>query len=126
MSKYDRLAEHLKARSDACIPMRFADIERLVGGPLPPSARKHRPWWSNNPANSPMTRAWLEAGYKTESVDMGGEKLVFRRAAHAHARGRRGDPSRSVFDQIHGALRGTVTFVPGVDLTEPVWDEDED
>ena len=96
MSKYAPLAAHLREVGQETVPMTFADIERIIGTNLPPSAFKHRPWWSNNPANSVITRSWLEAGYKTAKVDMAGQKLVFRQvlAVCAGARGRRPDASR--------------------------------
>jgi hypothetical protein len=78
VSRYQALCDHLRAaRGD--VPMGFAEIEAVVGAPLPASARRHRGWWSNNPTNSGATRAWLAAGYRTAEVDMAGERLVFRR-----------------------------------------------
>jgi hypothetical protein len=59
--------------------MSFADVERVTGEKLPPSAAKHRPWWSNNPNNNVLTRVWLDAGFESEQVDMAGRKLIFRR-----------------------------------------------
>ena len=79
MTGYTPLEEYLKERSEARIPFRFADIEKIIGRSLPPSARKHRAWWSNNPSNNPMTYAWLNANYHTEDVDMESEKLTFVR-----------------------------------------------
>jgi hypothetical protein len=66
--------------------MSFAEIEAVVGAPLPLSARRHRGWWSNNPGNSGATRAWLDAGYRTAEVDMAGERLVFRRQTPGRTR----------------------------------------
>ena len=112
--------------------MTFADIERVIGADLPPSAFKHRPWWSNNPSNSVITNSWLKAGYKTENVDMAGKKLVFVKAAQYPP------PPESGASALHdaapapaaaeagsfflafGALKGTVTIKPGTDLTAPV------
>ncbi len=79
MNKYEPLKLHLKQVGLQSIPMTFAEIEALVGESLPNSAFKHRPWWSNNPSNSVITKAWLEAGYKTSAVDMEGQKLIFRK-----------------------------------------------
>ena len=59
--------------------MTFEDIEAVIGATLPPSARKHRAWWSNNSTNSPMTLAWRAGGYESASVDMAHGKLVFRK-----------------------------------------------
>jgi PHD/YefM family antitoxin component YafN of YafNO toxin-antitoxin module len=79
MSKYEALGEFLKRQSNQRVTMSFAEIERIIGAKLPPSARKHRPWWSNNPTNSAMTQIWLAAGYESEQVDMAARRLVFRR-----------------------------------------------
>ena len=59
--------------------MTFEDIEEVIGAKLPPSARKHRAWWSNNQTNSPMTLAWRAGGYESTSVNMANATLVFRK-----------------------------------------------
>ena len=140
MSKYAALEAHLRESGRDTVPMTFADIARVIGSDLPPSAFKHRPWWSNNPSNSSITRSWLEAGYKTENVDMAAKKLVFVKAAQyppapeagAHAlqdqgRGFAGADTPAEtgagvvpFSVVFGALKGTVTIHPGTDLTAPV------
>ena len=80
--KYDALGQFLKTHAaDSTVPLTFAEIEDIIGSKLPPSAYEHRPWWSNNPSNNVMTKVWLAAGFKTEQVDVAGEKLVFRNAA---------------------------------------------
>jgi hypothetical protein len=129
MAKYEPLRTFLTGRSEAEIPLSFQEIERIIGAKLPPVARKHRAWWSNNPSNSVITHAWLEAGFKTERVDMGSEKLVFRREASDFSNPG-GDPHPtggpgSLIERLRAALGGTVTFAPGFDPTEPtgeVWD----
>lgn len=85
MSKYARLGSVLRAKHQREISCSFRDIERALGFPLPPAARAHRAWWSNNPSNNVMTKAWLDAGFRAEQVDMGGETLVFRRVEEAGA-----------------------------------------
>ena len=140
MSKYHLLTTHLQQSGQEVVAMTFAGIERIVGAKLPPSAFKYRAWWSNNPTNSVITRAWLEAGYKTANVDMPGRKLVFKKSLHKTSEGRLPDArphpredraaetakARSFsFSRIFGALKGTVTIMPGVDLTLPTgkaWD----
>jgi len=79
MAKYEALTEHLSRMKGSHYRMSFAEIEKIVGDKLPASARKHRAWWSNNPDNSVMTKAWLVAGWISSDVDMMGMKLVFRR-----------------------------------------------
>ena len=78
-SRYAPLETHLRESGRAEIPMTFEDIEEVLGATLPPSARKHRAWWSNNPTNSPMTLAWRAGGYESASVDMATGTLVFRK-----------------------------------------------
>lgn len=123
--------------------MTFAKIERIVGVKLPPSAFKYRAWWSNNPMNSVITRAWLDAGYRTVNVDMPKRKLVFKKLSLSPSTGKlpskrlhlREDRSSEAadmrsfsFSRIFGALKGTVTIMPGVDLTLPTgeaWDAEK-
>jgi hypothetical protein len=116
MSKYAPLAEYLKRQGRDRVPMTFAEIERIVGMKLPPSASKHRPWWSNNAHNSALTRVWLDAGFESEQVDMGARKLVFRRVGGAKAH-RRAD--EDFVHPAYGAMQGLIRIMPGVDLTQP-------
>ncbi len=78
MSKYQPLTDYLRRSGAVTVPMTFEDIERLIGAKLPPSSAQ-RPWWSNNPTNNVMTRAWCAAGYESTRVDMKSCTLVFRR-----------------------------------------------
>ena len=95
--------------------MSFAEIERVTGTKLPPSAVKYRPWWSNNPKNSVMTKVWLDAGYESEQVDMAARKLVFRRVRGAKAV----EEDEEFTHPAYGAMKGLVRIMPGVDITQP-------
>lgn len=126
MGKYEPLTRFLSGRSTVEVPMTFQDIERVLGARLPASKR-YPAWWSNNPSNNVMTRAWLDAGYQTERVDIGGERLVFRRVGpsreQAGSSDRRLKPS--LLERIRGRLAGAVTIPVGVDVTAPsdeTWD----
>ena len=114
--------------------MSFSEIEAVIGGCLPPKAVNHPAWWSNNTSNNTMTKVWLDAGFRTERVDIGGRRLVFRRASPSAPPPARGMPSRSVapasppgglLSRVRAALAGTVRVAPGVNLAEPTgepWD----
>lgn len=117
MSKYSPLADYLKRQDRERVPMTFAEIERITGIKLPASALKHRPWWSNNPKNSVMTKVWLDAGFESEQVDMTGRKLVFRRVRGAKAPGEEG--GEKPFHPAYGFMKGLVRIMPGTDLTQP-------
>lgn len=138
MSKYAPLAVHLRESGQDALPMTFGEIESIIGAELPPSAFSYRAWWSNNPTNNVMTRAWREAGYVSADVSLASRKLVFRKAAQdaRPSANDAGGPDKAEPDvagetgvgplsRIFGALKGMVTIKPGTDLTEPTgteWD----
>jgi len=55
----------------------FAEIEQVLGCPLPPSSRRHQPHWHSY-EGSAVVRAIIDAGWKA-SVDMNAERVTFRR-----------------------------------------------
>jgi hypothetical protein len=135
MGKYQPLGDYLRQQGTELVAMKFEDIERIVGSKLPEKSQLHRPWWSNNPNNNVMTKVWLDAGYRTEQVDMASRRLVFRRVhpgkpsepAPAPAvptdAGRRAPTRRH---PLFGALKGLLRVMPGTDLTkpaDPTWGE---
>jgi hypothetical protein len=136
MSKYDPLRTYLENQRFDEVPMTFREIEKVIGFRLPEKSQQHRAWWSNNASNSVMTKAWLEAGYKTERVDMAGRKLVFKRSRDRRGGGPPTLPLGSTENgapgggrkphPLFGALAGLAKTAPGVDLTkpaDPTWGE---
>ena len=125
MSKYEPLRRHLERISNNHVPMRFKEIEAILGFELPPSSRRHRAWWSNNPSNNVMTNAWLDAGFETEAVDLEQGHLIFRRTRSEGTSGaadsRKSEPSRrkTARHPILGCMKGTVTLAPDLDLAAP-------
>jgi hypothetical protein len=130
-SKYDPLGDFLAAQKASEVPMSFLEIEKVIGAPLPPKAVNYPAWWSNNTSNNTMTKVWLEAGYRTERVDVRSRRLVFRRSRSV-ARGAAENAilpvdaprASSVVARMRAALAGTVRVAPGVDLAAPtgeVW-----
>jgi hypothetical protein len=126
MSKYAPLEQFLRGQRTQQVPLTFAEIERIIGAALPSSARNHRAWWSNNPSNSVITEAWLNAGYRTEQVDMDKGRLTFRRTDKLP----HGSPpavAAVVRHPLFGALKGLMRIMPGTDLTQPAdpdWGKD--
>lgn len=115
MSKYESLGQFLKSRREERVPMTFAEIEHVTGAQLPPSAHKHRPWWSNNGANSALTRVWLDAGFKSEQVDMAAQRLVFRRVDKPKETLRPNGGNHPLI----GALKGLLRIAEDTDVTKP-------
>jgi hypothetical protein len=118
MSKYSGLGEYLRRQHGDRVPMTFADIERIAGTKLPASAHKHRPWWSNNPDNSVMTKVWLDAGFESEQVNIAARKLVFRRVRKPRSAAALPHGEKP-FHPLYGAMKGLVRVVPGTDLSQP-------
>jgi hypothetical protein len=82
--KYDPLRDHLAGRADSRARMTFAAVEDLAGR-LPDSAYQHRAWWGNNDATV-QAKAWLEAGWRVESVNQAAGEVVFIRAVGGQPR----------------------------------------
>jgi hypothetical protein len=117
MSKYEPLPQFLGSSRVSTKRLTFSQIEHVLGFRLPKSAYEHEAWWSNNATGHSHARAWLSAGWQTQDVDLAGRKVTFRRSAPLRARR---DP--------WGCMAGTVTFMPGVDLTAPsgdTWNAEE-
>jgi hypothetical protein len=86
--KYSPLHDHLARCTATRVRMTFAEVEELVGR-LPDSAHRHRAWWGNNGSNV-EARAWLDAGWRVESVNQASGDVVFARGIAGPARtGRR-------------------------------------
>jgi hypothetical protein len=118
MGKYEPLTKFLQKQTGGEVRMSFAQIERVVGFKLPPVAQRHRAWWSNSASNNVMTKAWLNAGFRSEQVDMAAGRVVFRREA-SPVRVARVPQAESERHPIFGCMKGTVTIEEGVDLTAP-------
>jgi hypothetical protein len=140
--KYDPLRLYLRKQTQSRVPMTFQQIESVIGGPLPASARKHRPWWANDARGHAHADAWLRAGYRTEEVNMEGERLVFVRtpglvgAPSAAEQGMSEQgmeesmapytaPDACIQHPMIGALKGLLWIDPTLDLTRPALDPDE-
>ena len=57
----------------------FAEIEKIIGGSLPPSARQHRSWWANDTTSHVQSRQWLSVGWRVSSVSLTAEIATFYR-----------------------------------------------
>jgi hypothetical protein len=119
MGKYSRLGDFLKAQRTKEVPLTFAEIERIIGGKLPPNSPQYPAWWSNNPSNNVMTKVWLSAGFRTEQVDVKSRKVVFRRVEQKSEPSTPPTGNKGARHPLFGALKGLVRIPPGVDLTEP-------
>jgi hypothetical protein len=138
MSKYEPLAHFLKIQAKDHVLMSFAEVEKALGSKLPPSAYDYQAWWSNYAGGSHVqAKAWLDAGYETEQVDMTSQKLAFRRTGRPAPKASgmsdvshkfktaEADEKKPFRSPLWGALKGTFTIEPGWDLTKPALEPDE-
>ncbi len=113
MSKYEALPQFLARMNRAAQRISFREIEDVLGFKLPKSAYEHEAWWSNNATGHSHAGAWLKAGWRTEAIDLVGRRVTFRRSSRSlpATPPQPGDP--------WGCMAGTVTILPGTDLTAP-------
>jgi hypothetical protein len=80
MSKYDKLTEFLSEISEDRICLTFDEVDSLVDGGLPESARNHRPWWANRTeGRGSQNLSWQSVGWETRDVDMDLDEVTFVR-----------------------------------------------
>lgn len=80
MPKYDALRETLLADGRPVIVLGFDELDDLLSGGLPASARAHRAWWANE-VDGPhvQARSWAAAGYAVDAVELPTGPVTFRR-----------------------------------------------
>ncbi len=80
MGKYEPLAERLRRHPQDEWAARFAEVEQVLGFPLPASARRYREWWANQRGEGhSQKKGWQDAGWQVWKVDLGAEQVTFRR-----------------------------------------------
>lgn len=76
MSRYARLTTHLLASQEPRIILSFDELDAIVEGGLPDSARKYGAWWANKASSQPHAKFWLDAGRRA-SPDFNAKQTVF-------------------------------------------------
>ena len=76
MAKYHPLAQYLAAHNDHEVTLSFAEVEALLGAPLPPSARK-RSWWHLTSASH--VAAWQRVGWRVKTANLAWRTVTFVR-----------------------------------------------
>ena len=84
--KYAPLENYLRElpESQSEVTLRFEQIESLLNDKLPPSAYQYPAWWANEKeGNHVNARAWANAGWKIESLDVNTKWVKLIRVATA-------------------------------------------
>ncbi len=79
MGKYTPLEEFLKRQSGDSVVLTFDEIEKIIGKPLPDSARRHFQNWDYRPPGISLSNAWHNAGFQVVMVDMENETVRLKR-----------------------------------------------
>ena len=69
--KYDPLTRYLANLAPDEVTLTFAEIEAIVGAPLPASARRAS-FWTTTPRPL-VARPWVRAGWRVVRTDLRGE-----------------------------------------------------
>ena len=79
-SKYSGLTGYLKFRGafTNIVKLSLARIDGLIGSNLPISAYRNEKWWSNI-SSTAHDRAWLDAGWEVQKVNLKEGYLVFKK-----------------------------------------------
>jgi len=86
-TKYDALTRYLKFRGSFTdvVRLSFARIDGIIAENLPMSAYKSESWWSNVPTNV-HAKAWLEAGWNVQEVNLKEGFVVFKKVKELQAK----------------------------------------
>lgn len=91
MPKYDPLHDFLVAlpSGQRQVTLGFRRVETLLGEPLPPSATEYEQWWLGGRvkrgridatwSDQVQQRAWEDAGWTVDDVDLLVKAVTFRR-----------------------------------------------
>lgn len=90
------------------VTLSFEQVETIIGGELPSSARRHNAWWANDSVGHSWSREWLEAGWRKAQISMSEERVTF---ARIKARER-------AYIDFFGALQAELRKHPDVPLRE--------
>lgn len=105
-SRYAGLALHLRSQPQAVdvVQLSFEEVEELIEGELPPTAREHRSWWANDSTSHAQSKQWLDAGWRVSGLNIGQQRVTFTRIEE------REDAYIRFFSELISRLRADTGF----------------
>ncbi|RLF80737.1 hypothetical protein DRN44_06785 [Thermococci archaeon] len=94
--RYEALGNYLSKLDKSNVTLKFDEIERIIGGKLPDSARKHRAWWGNDRSHSHAVKGWLNAGWKVKRVDFERGLVEFERSTRVEVKKPEEQPTQEI------------------------------
>ena len=105
MGKYEPLSVRLQGESEDSWTATFAQVEAVLGFPLPASARTYREWWGNQQgAGHSQARAWQDAGWHVWKVSLPDETVTFRRLPGDDTRDRVPETEQALLERASAYL----------------------
>lgn len=110
MKKYQPLSERLAGHQGAEWQASFAEIEEVLGSPLPKLARSGHAWWTDG--DKPHAKSWSQHGFQAH-VDPDAARVSFRRGDVAAA------PVAAVLQPVGEIPAEQVTAEPSAPAPKP-------
>jgi hypothetical protein len=87
VSKYGGLSSYLKFRASFTnvVKLSFARMDGIIGDNLPMNAYRDEKWWSNMLTNV-HAKAWLDAGWNVQEVNLKEGYVVFKKVKDVKTR----------------------------------------
>lgn len=79
MAKYEKIGSFLEKLVPNRMEFSFVQLEELIEGKLPPSARKYKAWWGNTKIPGRQSENWLKRNWMATDVDLVRERVAFTR-----------------------------------------------
>ena len=76
---YQPLGDFLENFSADTVMITFPALENMLKRKLPASARERESWWTNRPRGRGHAKAWRDAGWSVEKVDLNKGRVTFTR-----------------------------------------------
>jgi hypothetical protein len=108
-SRYANIAIYLNSRGLGVdeLTLSFSEIEQIIGGELPISARQHRSWWANDSTSHVQSQQWLNVGWRVASINLTAARVTFVRTSN------RAEAYIRFFSELIKKLRSEGTFPIG-------------
>ncbi len=75
--KYENLFLYLNSSGLDSVTLSFAELESVLGFPLPHSASTYSAWWANG--GHSQAHAWMNAGYCVDEISLKDRHVVFKK-----------------------------------------------
>jgi hypothetical protein len=100
VGKYEPLKCYLRFRGSFTdvVKLSFAKIDGIIGDNLPMSAFRSEKWWSNS-SNSVHAKAWVDAGWRIQEVNLEEGYVVFRKVKTLWTKSRKKKRSKDKFEK---------------------------